>query len=71
MASRPALIKKTHPATAEEACATENPEIARLAYEFYERRGREDGHDVEDWLEAEQIVRQRANGRYGRSIGRM
>lgn len=23
------------------------------AYELYEARGREDGHDVEDWLEAE------------------
>ena len=28
-------------------------EIARLAYEFYERRGREDGYDVDDWLAAE------------------
>jgi hypothetical protein len=35
----------------------ENPsrdEIARLAYHFYERHGRRDGHDVEDWLSAEQ-----------------
>jgi len=29
-------------------------EIARLAYHFYERRGRRDGHDVDDWLSAEQ-----------------
>jgi len=28
-------------------------EIARLAYELYEMRGRRDGHDVEDWLAAE------------------
>jgi Protein of unknown function (DUF2934) len=28
--------------------------IARLAYELYERRGRQDGHDVDDWLLAEQ-----------------
>ena len=27
--------------------------IARRAFELYESRGREDGHDVEDWLEAE------------------
>jgi hypothetical protein len=27
-------------------------EIARLAYRFYETRGR-DGHDVDDWLSAE------------------
>jgi hypothetical protein len=28
-------------------------EIARLAYYFYETRGRQDGHDVDDWLSAE------------------
>lgn len=27
--------------------------IRERAYELYERRGREDGHDLEDWLEAE------------------
>jgi hypothetical protein len=34
----------------------ENPsaaEIARLAYQFYEMRGRRNGHDVDDWLSAE------------------
>ena len=29
-------------------------EIARLAYECYEERGRRDGQDVDDWLSAEQ-----------------
>jgi hypothetical protein len=29
-------------------------EIARLAYHFYETRGRLDGHDLDDWLSAEQ-----------------
>ena len=28
-------------------------EIARLAYHFYEKRGRQDGQDVDDWLSAE------------------
>lgn len=28
-------------------------EIARRAYERYEARGREDGHALEDWLDAE------------------
>jgi hypothetical protein len=32
-------------------------EIARLAYEFYEMRGRRDGHDVDDWLSAERELR--------------
>jgi hypothetical protein len=27
--------------------------IAQLAYHLYEVRGRQDGHDVEDWLLAE------------------
>ena len=29
-------------------------EIAQLAYSLYESRGRQDGHDTEDWLHAEQ-----------------
>ena len=29
-------------------------EIARLAYQFYETRGRWHGHDVDDWMSAEQ-----------------
>jgi hypothetical protein len=32
-------------------------EIARLAYDFYEMRGRRDGHDVDDWLSAERELR--------------
>lgn len=28
--------------------------VAQRAYERYEARGREDGHDMEDWFEAEQ-----------------
>jgi Protein of unknown function (DUF2934) len=31
-------------------------EIARVACELYEKKGRTPGHDVEDWLEAEKIV---------------
>jgi hypothetical protein len=30
--------------------------IAVLAFQFYEQRGREDGHDVEDWLQAERRI---------------
>ena len=29
-------------------------EIAQLAYSLYESRGREEGHQLEDWLSAEQ-----------------
>jgi hypothetical protein len=28
-------------------------DIARRAYELYETRGREHGHDLDDWLQAE------------------
>jgi hypothetical protein len=31
--------------------------VAQRAYERYEARGREDGHDMEDWFEAEREVR--------------
>jgi hypothetical protein len=29
-------------------------EIAQLAFGLYESRGREEGHELEDWLRAEQ-----------------
>ena len=47
--------------------AVSQEEIARADYELYERRGRTDGFDQQDWFEAERIVRQRGqragNGR--------
>jgi hypothetical protein len=33
-------------------------EIARLAYHLYDARGRQGGHDMEDWLLAEQQLLQ-------------
>jgi hypothetical protein len=33
-------------------------EIARLAYHFYETRGRRDGQDIDDWLSAERELTQ-------------
>jgi len=35
-----------------------NARVARKAYDLFERRGRQEGHDVEDWLEAERLVRE-------------
>ena len=32
------------------------PLIAQKAYELYERRGRAEGNEMGDWLEAERIV---------------
>lgn len=31
-------------------------EIARLAYELYEKRGCSPGYELEDWLEAERLI---------------
>jgi outer membrane protein TolC len=33
-------------------------QIRRRAYELYEQRGREDGRDLDDWLQAESEVTQ-------------
>ena len=41
------------------ASASVQDEIARVAYELFEQRGRLPGHEQEDWLKAEQIVQQR------------
>ena len=38
-------------------------EISRRAYELYQERGGENGHDMEDWLRAEQEVRENAGQR--------
>jgi hypothetical protein len=41
--------------------APTHDEIAQLAYCLYESRGRQDGHDIEDWPAAEQqLVRRYA-----------
>jgi hypothetical protein len=36
--------------------SVDRDDISRRAYERYEERGREPGHDVDDWLEAERDV---------------
>lgn len=36
------------------------PEIAERAYELYRSRGTGDGHDVDDWLQAEREIRDRS-----------
>ena len=34
-----------------------NKLIAKKAYELFEKRGRKAGHSIDDWLEAERIVK--------------
>jgi len=45
-------------------------EIARLAYDFYETRGRREGQDVDDWLAAEeQLTRHYRSSRPNDTVG--
>ena len=44
-------------------------QIRLRAFEIYERRGRENGHDVEDWLQAESEVVAASHSRAARSAG--
>lgn len=46
------LLAATHPPNAREL----HERIARKAFELYQERGCQDGHDCEDWLEAETRV---------------
>ncbi|MBI4597727.1 MAG: DUF2934 domain-containing protein [Candidatus Omnitrophica bacterium] len=39
--------------------SVDDGEVARVAYELYEQRGREEGHALDDWLKAEGLVKQR------------
>ena len=53
--------KKT--AKAQGASQINGDEVARVAYELYEQRGRAHGQDLGDWLQAEAIVRRRRHAR--------
>ena len=35
--------------------------VEKLAYNIYEQRGHQTGHDVDDWLEAERLISDTAN----------
>jgi hypothetical protein len=37
-------------------------EVARLAYELYVQRGRIQGQELEDWIKAEAILKDRKGG---------
>ena len=53
------MSKEKNPATRASTTQNQNVEeqIRRRAYELYEARGREDGHDFEDWQQAEAEIR--------------
>ena len=47
----------THTPNAATLSSGTEENVARRAYELYEVRGREDGHDWDDWLQAEREIR--------------
>ncbi|HYL15132.1 MAG TPA: DUF2934 domain-containing protein [Terriglobales bacterium] len=51
------LIKKTSTNVATTPHPNIEEEVRHRAYELYEERGRENGHDLDDWLRAEAEVR--------------
>jgi hypothetical protein len=48
------LNKSSNPAMTKEDI---NKLIEKKAYELYEKRGRKAGHAMDDWLEAERIIK--------------
>jgi hypothetical protein len=48
---------KKPPATVTSGAQELEHQISLLAYELYEARGREHGHELEDWLRAEEEIR--------------
>jgi hypothetical protein len=55
-AAKPAAAVRPPTSLAQSATVTTR-DIARRAYDLYVTRGREDRHDVEDWMQAERELR--------------
>ena len=51
-------IETNHDVESQPSATITQQEIAQRAYALYEARGREDGHDMDDWLEAERELLQ-------------
>ena len=49
---------KRRPTKGNEKAVVDSSEVARVAYGLYEQGGRQDGRAFDDWLEAEDLVRQ-------------
>ena len=56
----PATLAKSTPVQPVKA-APSREEIARRAYEIYEARGRADGREVEDWVQAERELQEKVH----------
>jgi hypothetical protein len=49
-------LAKKQPATVTSDLREPEHQIRLRAYQLYEARGREDGHELEDWLRAEREI---------------
>lgn len=57
MKSSQPLTLSSRPQIADEPPEEVEEQIRQRAYQLYYERGAEDGHDVDDWLQAEREVR--------------
>jgi hypothetical protein len=65
-------MKRAHTPPAKAKTTTESAQpttdqfqaqVRLRAYQLYERRGRQDGHELDDWLQAEaELVQKKAKG---------
>ncbi len=64
------MATRTRPVTVSERGFERRPpaptheQIAVRAYTLFVERGRTDGHDIDDWLQAEREVAERGGGDY-------
>jgi len=64
----PAALSRNDQGAAEYSSNHLYARVAELAYSLYEQRGREDGHDVEDWIQAEQTLLAAHNHVRGKAV---
>jgi len=50
------IPKQTASTVAEQVSPELQEQVRSRAYELYEQRGRADGHDLDDWLQAESEI---------------
>ena len=66
VAEKRSAVSQASRRSQEASTLLDHAEVAKVAYELFERRGGTHGHDVQDWIEAEQIVQRRRNSGNGR-----
>jgi hypothetical protein len=68
VAAKKSTVKTTNPNSLEAAVDLEE-QVRRRAYELYEKRGREHGHENEDWLAAEaELAKERTKPLAGKAV---